>query len=68
MRNSFLIIAAALAALPCSAQKKSGLEAWQDPNLFEENRMPMRASFVQTPFKDKVFCWSVTKEIGRAHV
>ena len=25
---------------------KPGLEPWQDPNVFEENRMPMRATFV----------------------
>ena len=25
---------------------KSDLEPWQDPNVFEENRMPMRATFV----------------------
>lgn len=71
MRNSFLIIAAALAALPCSAQKKSGLEAWQDPNLFEENRMPMRASFVTDQQKTLSlngvwkFNWNETIE-GRA--
>ena len=34
----------ALAAfLPLSAQK---MEPWQDPNVYEENRMPMRATFV----------------------
>ena len=36
-----------LAALCGSAfAAKSNLEPWQDPNVFEENRLPMRATFV----------------------
>lgn len=32
-------------ALPGKAQKKAKMEPWQDPNVFEENRLPMRATF-----------------------
>ena len=37
-----------LAALcgPALAAQTAKLEPWQDPNVFEENRMPMRATFV----------------------
>lgn len=43
MIKKFLIcFVAAFAALNASAQK---LESWQDPNVYEENRMPMRATF-----------------------
>ena len=44
MRNLFFSLALLASILPLSA--KSGLEPWQDPNVFEENRMPMRATFV----------------------
>ena len=44
MRNFFLSLAFLAAFLPLAAQTK--MEPWQDPNVFEENRMPMRATFV----------------------
>ena len=44
MRNFFLSLALLAAFLPLTAQTK--MEPWQDPNVFEENRMPMRATFV----------------------
>ena len=44
MRNFFLSLALLAAFLPLAAQTK--MEPWQDPNVFEENRMPMRATFV----------------------
>ena len=44
MRKLILSLALAAAFLPLSA--KPALEPWQDPNVFEENRMPMRATFV----------------------
>ena len=44
MRNLFLSLALMAAFLPLAAQTK--MEPWQDPNVFEENRMPMRATFV----------------------
>ena len=44
MRNLFLSLAFLASFLPLAA--KTDLEPWQDPNVFEENRMPMRATFV----------------------
>ena len=44
MRNLLLSLAVLASFLPLSAQTK--MEPWQDPNVFEENRMPMRATFV----------------------
>ncbi len=44
MRNLCLSLAFLAAFLPLAAQTK--MEPWQDPNVFEENRMPMRATFV----------------------
>ena len=44
MRKLFLSLAVLAAFLPLAAQTK--MEPWQDPNVFEENRMPMRATFV----------------------
>jgi beta-galactosidase len=44
MRKLFLSLALLASFLPLAA--KSELEPWQDPNVFEENRMPMRATFV----------------------
>ena len=44
MRKLFLSLALLATLLPLAA--KSDLEPWQDPNVFEENRMPMRATFV----------------------
>ena len=46
MKKSLLILAAALAATPLLAEKNNKMEPWQDPNIFEENRMPMAATFV----------------------
>ncbi|MBQ6253281.1 MAG: DUF4981 domain-containing protein [Bacteroidales bacterium] len=46
MRKLLLLSAAMMAILPAIAQKKAKMEPWQDPNVFEENRLPMRASFV----------------------
>ncbi len=45
MRKIAIILAALAAVLPGRAQKKAKMEPWQDPNVFEENRMPMRATF-----------------------
>ena len=44
MRNLFLSLALMAASLPLVAQPK--MEPWQDPNVFQENRLPMRATFV----------------------
>ncbi len=44
MRNLFLSLAFLATFLPLAAQTR--MEPWQDPNVFEENRMPMRATFV----------------------
>lgn len=46
MKKTLLILAAALAATPLFAGKNGKMEPWQDPNVFEENRMPMAATFV----------------------
>ena len=45
MRKQLLILAALLAAAPLSAGKNDRMEPWQDPNVFEENRLPMSATF-----------------------
>ena len=44
MRHFFLSLALLATVLPLAAQTK--MEPWQDPNVFQENRMPMRATFV----------------------
>ena len=46
MRRILLLSAALAVVIPAMAQKKAKMEPWQDPNVFEENRLPMRASFV----------------------
>ena len=46
MKKTLLILAAALAATPLFAGKNDKMEPWQDPNVFEENRLPMAATFV----------------------
>ena len=46
MKKTLLILAAALAAIPLFAGKNDKMEPWQDPNVFEENRLPMAATFV----------------------
>ena len=47
MKRILTILSLALVAslLPVAAQTAK-MEPWQDPNVFEENRMPMRATFV----------------------
>ena len=44
-RMSFLFCLAVSAGFTLAAQTAK-MEPWQDPNVFEENRMPMRATFV----------------------
>ena len=46
MRRTILIITALALSLPAFSQNKEKMEPWQDPNVFEENRLPMRATFV----------------------
>ena len=46
MKRIILALAALAVLLPVAAQKKTRMEPWQDPNIFEENRLPMRATFV----------------------
>ena len=46
MRKLLISLAFLATVLPLAA--KSDLEPWQDPNIFEENRMPMRATFVSS--------------------
>ena len=46
MKRLLVMMAAVAAIIPLFAANKSKLEPWQDPNVFEENRMPMRATFV----------------------
>ena len=46
MKRFLLTVLALAACAPVFSQKSSKMEPWQDPNLFEENRMPMRATFV----------------------
>ncbi len=45
MKKLLLILSAALVVPPLLAEKNSGMEPWQDPNVFEENRLPMAATF-----------------------
>lgn len=46
MKKTLLILAAALAATPLFAGKNDKMEPWQNPDVFEENRLPMAATFV----------------------
>lgn len=46
MKKTLLILAAVFAATPLWAEKNDRMEPWQDPNTFEENRLPMAATFV----------------------
>ena len=46
MNRLLLTILALAACAPAFSQKSSKMEPWQDPDVFEENRMPMRATFV----------------------
>lgn len=45
MKKRLLILAAVLAATPLLSEKNDRMEPWQDPNIFEENRLPMSATF-----------------------
>ena len=48
MRNLIvsLVVLSALSALPAAAQK---MQPWEDPGVFEINRLPMAATFVSAP-------------------
>lgn len=46
MKKLLLLFVALAAVFDLSAAKKTRLEPWQDPNVYEENRLPMRATFV----------------------
>ena len=41
-----LLLAAMAISLTVAAVEKTKMESWQDPNVVEENRLPMRATFV----------------------
>jgi len=64
IRKIFISFIACLAMLPASSQTKNAMESWMDPNVFEENRLPMKATFVtdqqQTLSLDGIwkFAWS----------
>ena len=45
MKRIALSLLALAITVTSFAQKKTAMEPWQDPNVFEENRMPMRATF-----------------------
>ena len=45
MKKLLLLIAVLASVTGSSAAKKAKLEPWQDPNVYEENRLPMRATF-----------------------
>ena len=68
MKKLLLILAAALAATPLLAEKNSKMEPWQDPNVFEENRLPMASTFVTDQQKNLTlngvwkFKWNETIE------
>ena len=44
--NRFLSLLLAVTLASSAFAAKPAMEPWQDPNIFEENRMPMRATFV----------------------
>ncbi len=46
MKRLFISLAAVAVAILSTAANKTKMEPWQDPNVFEENRLPMRATFV----------------------
>ena len=46
MNRLLLSILVLAVSAPVFSQKTAKMEPWQDPNVFEENRMPMRATFV----------------------
>ena len=45
MKKIAIISFALMAAMQLSAKNSETMEPWQDPNVFEENRMPMSATF-----------------------
>ena len=49
MKRIFLSLVAMTVTILAVAVNKTKLEPWQDPNVFEENRLPMRSSFVTVP-------------------
>ena len=49
MKRLFISLAAVAVAILSTAANKTKMEPWQDPNVFEENRLPMRATFVPDP-------------------
>ena len=55
-----MILAAMAAVMSLSARNQSKMEPWQDPNVFEENRLEMRASFEANP-TEKVYLNGVWK-------
>ena len=46
MKRLILILAAIVAVIPAVAANQTKLEPWQDPGVFQENRMAMHTSFV----------------------
>ncbi len=46
MKKLVLFFLAATVSSMAFSQKAAKMEPWQDPNVFEENRLPMRATFV----------------------
>ena len=46
MKKIILTIIALAVCASVFSQKPAKMEPWQDPNVFEENRLPMRATFV----------------------
>ena len=45
MKRIIFVAVMLAVAFPTLAQRRVKMEPWQDPNVFEENRMPMRATF-----------------------
>lgn len=45
MRKGLTLTIAIMAVIGLSAKERTKMEPWQDPNIFEENRMPMTATF-----------------------
>ena len=60
MKRILLTLAAMAAVMSLSARNQSKMEPWQDPNVFEENRLEMRASFEANP-TEKVYLNGVWK-------
>ena len=45
MKKILFLLAALAAVIDSSAAKKTKLEPWQDPNVFEENRLSSNIQF-----------------------